>query len=150
MRYLKKNKWVAIPIVVFVVVMVFAVVGIINLVVPNSSKNLYGNRLENIENYRVQEGTISLIKENLLQNEKVKEVTYDNKGRLINFIIKVDASMDRVTAEGLTAKIMSGMDEKIKEYYDFQVFIKTEEESEIFPIIGYKHVTSLNFVWTNH
>ena len=45
MKYIKKNKWVLIPISVFVLVMIFAVVGIVNLVVPNDSKDLYGNML---------------------------------------------------------------------------------------------------------
>lgn len=150
MKYLKKNKWVLVPITVFVVVMIFAIFGIVNLVIPNDSKNLYGNRLDGIENYVIKEETISIIKEELMKTEKVKSIDYDLKGKLINFIIMVKNETDKVSAQGLTDKILSGFDEEIKKFYDFQVFIKTEEESEIFPIIGYKHVTSVNFVWTNN
>lgn len=150
MKYFKKNKWVLIPISVFIIVMIFAIIGIINLVVPNDSKNLYGNRLDGIENYKIDEGAVATIKEELIATEKVKEVNYDLKGKLINFIITVNEETDRVTASSLTDKILNGFDENIKKFYDFQVFIKTEAESEIFPIIGYKHVTSINFVWTNN
>ena len=150
MKYFKKNKWVLIPITVFIVVMILAIIGIVNLVVPNDSKNLYGNRLDNIENYKINEGSIAIIKEELMATEKVKDVSYDLKGKLINFIIIVNEETDRVTASSLTDKILNGFDENIKSFYDFQVFIKTEVESEIFPIIGYKHVTSINFVWTNN
>ena len=131
MKYIKKNKWVLIPISVFVLVMIFAVVGIVNLVVHNDSKDLYGNRLENIEKNKLS-------------------VSYDLKGKLINYILVVNDDVDKVTSQSLTAKILEGFEQNIKEYYDFQVFITTEQESEIYPIIGYKHFNSANFVWTNN
>ena len=74
MKYIKKNKWVLIPISVFVLVMIFAVVGIVNLVVPNDSKDLYGNRLENIEKNKISDDNVSLIEEQLLATGKVKSV----------------------------------------------------------------------------
>ena len=150
MKYLKKNKWVIVPITAFIVVMVFAIIGIVNLVIPKSSKNLYGNRLDNIEQYPIGDESVSKVKEELMNTGKVTNVNYDLKGKLINFIITVNDDVDRVTGESLTSKILSEFDDNIKSFYDFQVFIKTESESEIFPIIGYKHVTSVNFVWTNN
>ena len=57
--------------------------------IPNDSKNLYGNRLDGIENYVIKEETISIIKEELMKTEKVKSIDYDLKGKLINFIIMV-------------------------------------------------------------
>ena len=75
---------------------------------------------------------------------------FDLKGKLANFIIVVNDDVDRVNATGLSDKILSGFDDNIKSFYDFQILIKTESESEIFPIIGYKHISSLNFVWTNN
>lgn len=150
MKYFKKNKWVLIPISIFIIVMIFAIIGIVNLVVPNDSKNLYGNRLDGIEEHNIDEGSISIIKEEIMATKKVKDINYDLKGKLINFIITVNDDVDSITSQGLTDKILNGFDENIKKFYDFQVFIKTESESEIFPIIGYKHVTSINFVWTNN
>ena len=150
MKYLKKNKWVIAPITAFIVVMVFAIIGIVNLVIPKSSKNLYGNRLDNIEQYPIGDESVSKVKEELMNTGKVTNVSYDLKGKLINFVITVNDDVDRVTGESLTSKILSEFDDNIKSFYDFQVFIKTESESEIFPIIGYKHVTSVNFVWTNN
>lgn len=150
MKYIKKNKWVLIPMSVFIVVMIFAIIGIVNLVVPNDKKNLYGNRLENIEANKINEENIKNIEEQLLNTGKVKSVNYDLKGKLINYVLVINDDADRVTAQNLTSKILEGFDQNIKEFYDFQVFIKTETESEIFPIIGYKHFSSVNFVWTNN
>lgn len=150
MKYIKKNKWVLIPMSVFIIVMIFAIIGIVNLVVPNDKKNLYGNRLENIEANKINEENIKNIEEQLLNTGKVKSVNYDLKGKLINYVLVINDDADRVTAQNLTSKILEGFDQNIKEFYDFQVFIKTETESEIFPIIGYKHFSSVNFVWTNN
>lgn len=149
MKYFKDNKWVIIPVLAFVIVIIFAVIGIINFVMPNSSKNLYGNRLEGIENNVIKDETVNLIKEELMKTEKIEDVNYDLKGKLVNFIITVKNDVDKLTAVNLTDKIVSGFDDDIKNFYDIQVFIKTTEENEIFPIIGYKHTSSVNFVWNN-
>lgn len=149
MKYIKKNKWVLIPILVFIIVMAFAIIGIVNLVIPNDTKDLYGNRLDKIEENQISEESIKKIEEQLLDTGKVKTVTYDVKGKLVNYILVVNSDVDKVTAQNLTTKILECFEQNIKDFYDFQVFIKTEEESEIFPIIGYKHINSVNFVWTN-
>ena len=149
MKYIKKNKWVLIPILVFIIVMVLAIIGIVNLVIPNDTKDLYGNRLDKIEENQISEESIKKIEEQLLDTGKVKTVTYDVKGKLVNYILVVNSDVDKVTAQNLTTKILECFEQNIKDFYDFQVFIKTEEESEIFPIIGYKHTNSVNFVWTN-
>lgn len=149
MKYIKKNKWVLIPILVFIIVMAFAIIGIVNLVIPNDTKDLYGNRLDKIEENQISEESIKKIEEQLLDTGKVKTVTYDVKGKLVNYILVVNSDVDKVTAQNLTTKILECFEQNIKDFYDFQVFIKTEEESEIFPIIGYKHTNSVNFVWTN-
>lgn len=149
MKYIKKNKWVLIPILVFIIVMALAIIGIVNLVIPNDTKDLYGNRLDKIEENQISEESIKKIEEQLLDTGKVKTVTYDVKGKLVNYILVVNSDVDKVTAQNLTTKILECFEQNIKDFYDFQVFIKTEEESEIFPIIGYKHTNSVNFVWTN-
>ena len=150
MNYFKKNKWVLIPITIFVAIMVFAIVAILNLLIPNNSKDLYGNRLEGIENYAISNDTVDAIKQSILDTNLVKSVEFDLKGKLVNFIIVVNDDVDRVNATGLSDKVLSGFDDNIKSFYDFQILINTEGESEIFPIIGYKHISSLNFVWTNN
>ena len=35
-----------------------------------------------------------------------------------------------------------------KKFYDFQIFINSSEESDIYPIIGYKINTVEEFSWT--
>ncbi|MEG0826419.1 MAG: hypothetical protein RR404_03000 [Bacilli bacterium] len=150
MNFVKKNKWALIYSVIFIVVMIFAIVGIVDLIVPNGSKSLYGDRLDGIEKVNINQDTVSLIKQTLMDTKKIDKIDYDLQGKLINFIITVKDTTDKVTAKSLADKILANFTEEQQKYYDFQVFIKMETESEIFPIIGYKHFSSLNFVWTNN
>lgn len=150
MKFIKKNKLLSVCIVIFILVMVFALVGIFNLLMPNSSKNLYGNRLDGIENVPINETSIDTIKQSLMDTGKIEEVTYNLKGKRADFIITVKMDTDKVTAVSLVDKILSNLSEEQKSFYDIQVFIKSNEESEIYPIIGYKHTSSLNFTWTNN
>lgn len=150
MKFIKKNKMLALFITIFVVVMIFAVIGIVNLLMPNSNKNLYGNRLIGIEKFPIKETSIETIKQDLTSTGKIEDVTYVLKGKRADFVITVKSDTDKVTAISLTDKILSNLSEEQKNFYDIQVFIKSNEESEVFPIIGYKHTTSLNFAWTNN
>lgn len=148
MKFIKKNKLTIIGLIIFIVVIIFAILGIIKLIMPNGSKDLYGNRLDGIENYSINESIINDIKDELQKNKSVLSVNYDLKGKIVNFIITVDNSMDKLTATSLADKILAKFDENLQSFYDFQVFVKTNEESEIFPIIGYKHTSAVNFSWS--
>ena len=150
MEFFKRNKVTIIIGCIFLVIMIASSVALIKLVYPDSKKDLYGNRLDGIENVLISENTIKDIESSLKETELVNTVVYDLKGKLINFIIDVKKDTDKVSAQALTDKIISSFKEEEKNFYDFQVFLTcTEEESEIYPMIGYKHKTSVNFMWTN-
>jgi len=145
-----KNKVYLIFVIVFIIVIVIALVGIFQLIIPSSSKNLYGNRLDGIENYVIANDKLSNTKDLLLQNTDALSVEYNIKGKIVNYIITLKQDADLVDAKALAAVIIKEFTVEQKSFYDFQVFFTTNEESEIFPIIGYKHVSSLDFVWTNN
>src|SRR5574344_1946143 len=150
MKFIKKNKILVIFIAVFAIVMIFAIIGIAKLLMPNGGTSVYGDRLNGIENVQIKDTTIGIIKQSILDTGKVETIEYDLKGKLMNFIITVKDTTDKVTATSLTDKILSNLTKKKKKFYDIQVFINSTSESEIYPIIGYKHTTSLNFSWSNN
>ncbi|MDD3186961.1 MAG: hypothetical protein PHD02_00600 [Bacilli bacterium] len=150
MKFIKENKVLSIAILIFLILMIFAGVGLYKIIIPDSGESLYGNRLDGIESVPISEETISEIKSEIIATEKVETVEYDLKGKLANFMITVKADTDKVSAEALTDKILSNLTDEQKDFYDIQIFLATTEESEIYPIIGYKHTTSLNFTWSNN
>lgn len=150
MKFIKKNKFLCLCATMFILVMVFAFIGIINILMPNKGKNLYGNRLDGINDVPIAETTIDLIKNDLIDGKKITNVTYDLKGKIANFIITVGKDTDELTAKSSTSKILGNFSNEQKNFYDIQVFVTSTDESEIYPIIGYKHITALDFTWTNN
>lgn len=149
MKLIKKYKIVII--IAFVLIMVFGALGIIKLIYPDSSKSYYGSRLEGIEKLTIKNDTFEVVKKALIDTEKVKEAKAYSTGRIVNIIVKVNKDVDKITAEGLADKAYEKFSEDEKSYYDFQVFLTSEdEEDEIYPRIGYKSKTSLSFKWTNN
>lgn len=150
MKFIKKNKILVIFIAIFGIVMIFAVIGIVKLLMPNGGTSVYGDRLNGIDDVQIKTTTIDIIKQGIMDSGKVESIEYDLRGKLMNFIIIVKDTTDKVDATSLTDKILSNLSEEEKKFYDIQVFINSSSENELYPIIGYKHTTSLNFSWSNN
>lgn len=148
MNFIKKHKVGLIVIFIILVLLVLMFFGIKNAFFSNATKSKYGNRLEGIENYPIEESNINDIKKMLTDMEIVNSVTYDLEGRIINFIIEVNDDVDLITSRALADKIAEKFSDEIKSYYDIQIFLTcVNEESELYPTIGYKHKTSVGFKW---
>ena len=146
MKWIKKNKFTVIAIIIFVVL---AIIGfkVKEIFFPDQRTAIYGDRLEG--KVAVEQSTYDTLKQNLSEKEKVKSVTVLENGRRIDITITVEDDMSKESAKNLTAGMMEPFTESQIGYYDFQVFIKKESASENdFPIIGYKHHNSSDFSWT--
>lgn len=146
MEFIKKNK-ILVSLLVIAIVFFAAIMIIIfsNLSIGN---NEYGNRLDNIEKYPISDETINEIKTDISSYEKVTSVSYNLEGKLANFILTVDDSLEEETAKNYANKILENLSDDVKSYYDIQVLVDSDnEESEVYPIIGYKHKTTDMFVW---
>lgn len=151
MDFIKKYKYYIVGVVI-VLVLLLAFYGIAKLLLPNSSSDLYGNRLDGIEEVKISNDTINKIKEEISANEAVSSVTYHLSGRIVNVTVDVKDGTDLVTATGFADKVLMNLSDEQKAYYDVQVFLTCKEnaESEQYPYIGYKHKTSVGFKWNNH
>ncbi|MGE5456460.1 MAG: hypothetical protein ACM3O4_05110 [Ignavibacteriales bacterium] len=150
MKFLKKPKYKIIILVVFIIIMILAFLGIKELIYPNSSIDLYGNRLDGIEEFPIKADTVSNIKDLITETDKTNSVDYYLTGRIIKFIIDVKKDTDLVDAKSMTDSIVEKLSDKQQSFYDIEVFITSKEskDSEVYPIIGSKHRDSLTFVWT--
>lgn len=146
MEFIKKNK-ILVSLLVIAIVFFAAIMIIIfsNLSIGN---NEYGNRLDNIEKYPISDEVINEIKTDISSYEKVTSVSYNLEGKLANFILTVDDSLEEETAKNYANKILENLSDDVKSYYDIQVLVDSDnKESEVYPIIGYKHKTTDMFVW---
>lgn len=146
MKWIKKNKFTVIVIIIFVII---AIVGfkVKEIFFPNQRTAIYGDRLDG--KVAVEQEKYDALKEKISESDKVKSVTVRENGRRIDITITVVDDMSKTDAKKLTDGITDPFTESQIGYYDFQVFIKKESTSENdFPIIGYKHHNSSSFSWT--
>ncbi len=146
MKFIKNNK-ILIALILIAVIM-FSTILIIIFSNLSSGNDEYGNRLDEIEKYPITDEVINNIKNEISSLEKVKSINYNLEGRLINFVIKVEDDLIVSEAKNYSEKILENFSDDIKSYYDIQILIDSNiDESENYPIIGYKHKTSDSLVW---
>lgn len=150
--FIKKYKYyliLGIVILIFLIVMcVFA-----KDMFFTSGGDVYGNRLDGISENKLTTKETNTVKEELLKNEKVKEVKIRTQGKIVYLIIDFvkDTSLDN--AKEIATKSLLNFDEKIKTFYDFNFSLtqtdNTDEES-VFPTMGSKNCGATSIVWVNN
>ena len=146
MKWVRKNKYTCIAILVFVV---FTVAGYkaIKVFFPDSKAAYYGDRLDN--KVKVDDKVYEAVKAKISEQEFVKEAKVRENGRTIEIVVTVQDSTSMDAAKGISGLILEHFSEIQVGYYDFQLFIKKESSSENnFPIIAYKQHNSSEFSWT--
>lgn len=150
MTFIKKNKFKIITSLVILILLTIIFIGIKELIFPNNNKDLYGNRLDGIEEVLVTDVRLNDLIAEIKEEEFVENVKSNIQGRLVNVIVTVEPNADEIKAKALSEKFVSNFSSEELEYYDFQFFLVSDEEDERYPFIGYKHKTSLNFKWSNN
>ncbi|MCI9084341.1 MAG: DNA polymerase epsilon catalytic subunit A [Bacilli bacterium] len=118
-------------------------------IIPSFGGNNYGHRLGGIENHKITNNVVNDIKDSITSKEGVSKVTYHNEGRILNFTITIDSNTKLEDAKGYAELVIKGISKKNLKYYDVQIFLDAKEDSNIYPIAGYKHKTSDEIVWGN-
>ena len=151
MDFIKRHKFKLLLLIVFIVVFVVALFALINLLYPDSRKDVYGNRLAGIDDVPIKEKVLTEIKDKISASDFVLEVDDLLTGRLIKFTIYVKADTNKDNAKKLVTNIKDVLSSEIQSFYDIQVMIiEDKEKSTNYPIFAYKHKTSDDFIWTNN
>ncbi|MDD2435246.1 MAG: hypothetical protein PHO63_03225 [Bacilli bacterium] len=150
MDFIKRHKYEVIVFSVFIIIMILAFFGIKELIYPNSNKDLYGNRLDHIEDVVIKTDTISSIKDAMTETKKINSVNYNLQGRIMKFIIDVKKDTSLVDAESLSDLIIEKLTTEQQNYYEIQIYLvcNESEENDVYPVIGSRHKNGLTFVWT--
>ena len=82
------------------------------------------------------------------ENESVKEVKVKINGKIINVLITINDEVSLEDAKAMAAPVLEALSKKQKEFYDVEVMIDKDGDSAQFPIIGYKHHSKKDFVFT--
>ena len=147
LKWIKKHKGILIFLLICLIVMIPMILFAHSILVSGNEGTIYGNRLEGIDQVRINEDTLKKIIDDIKGKEQVENATYRLEGKILNVIIEVIKDADLENSKKLTNFILNSLNEEERGFYDIQVFLTSKEESAIYPIIGYKHRTSSEFVW---
>ncbi len=147
-EYVKRHKKTIILVVIFFL-LVFLVTKIADILMPSDSIETYGNRLNDIENYPIDESVYKKIDDEYSKNTNIKKTTHRVQGKIINFYVTLDDKATIADAKKLGDVIVKAFDEKTLSYYSIQIWmLKDNKELNNFPIVGMKHPLSDKIVWT--
>lgn len=148
MRYLRRNKFTIIAIVLLIV-FVFIGVQVKNIFVPDEGKASYGDRLSEIKDHKLDDDWFTKIEDKFKENDKVSKIENKVHGKIINLIITVNDDVDVNTAKEIGNSIVSMFENNELTYYSLQVYLKKDNEAlNNFPIIGYKGTTTESLIYS--
>ena len=138
MRYLRRNKFTIIAIVLLIV-FVFIGVQLRNIFMPDEGKASYGDRLSELKDHKLSKDWFSKIEEKFKEDSRVTKIEYKVHGKIINLIITVGDDVDIGTAKEIGNSTVGMFENEELTYYSLQVYLKKDNETlNNFPIVGYK------------
>lgn len=146
-KYIKDHKIVVAAIIFLLILLVFAYIAK-QVFFSGGSNTLYGSRLEGIDAVKVSKSAQKNLINKIEEDSAVKKCEYALQGKIINVIITVNDDVGLDTAKSLANKVLEEFDTDQKSFYDFQVFVKKDNDASDFPIIGYKQNKKEGFTWT--
>ena len=146
--YLKRHKKTIILLFIFALLLVLTI-KVKDILIPNETLFNYGTRLNEIDEYPIDENVYKKIDEEYAKNTNVKKTTHRVQGKIINFFVTVDDKVSIADAKKIGDVIIKQFDEKTLSYYSIQVYmLKDNEELNNFPIVGMKNPKAEGLVWT--
>ena len=145
MKFLKKNISAIVAVVVFVLV-VSGLLYFKQVFNADEATAIYGSRLEGREQIEITQERINQVKTAI--KDYSNETSIRIAGRIIEVMVDVKDNVSIQDAKNLGTPIVFAFTEEERAYYDIQIFLTNEKNTEQFPAIGYKHHTKPTLTWT--
>ncbi len=133
--------------VVVLLLIIVLLIKIYNNLFPNTTSK----RLEGIENYKLTSEEVDAVKDKINELDNIESIdihTNEDHTKIITIFITLKEDIDLKKIETKLDETISLFSEQNLEFYDIQVYVDSKnEESEVYPQIGYKHKTSSSFAW---
>lgn len=148
MKFIKKNRYTIIFIIVFLLLLCLGV-KIKEILIPDDKKAAYGERLNEINGHKIEKSLYEKIKSKLESEKEISSVNYREQGKIINFIITVSDKMAIADAKKIGDSVVAYFSEADISYYTFQIYVKKNDAKlNDFPIIGAKNPLTETIIWT--
>lgn len=139
-KFIIKNKVLSVLILLIILIFIFALVVIKIFVFPNYHTSKYGNRLDGIENVKIDDSRLDDIKNNFSSIEGFNFDGYRLSGKIINIYISITGDLSTDTIRDKCREIIKSFNEDEIKFYDFQFYV--DGEGEKYPMMGYKNANS--------
>lgn len=147
MNFILKNKFKIIFLIILLVLGIFSYIFISKLFFFPEYEILYGNRLNGIENYDVNDSRLMKVASDFAIKHELSEVKTNLSGKIINFIVPVPDTVTLDEAKEMSKELVSSFSSEELSFFEIQIFLKGSTDE--YPKIGYKHETTNNLVWSN-
>lgn len=148
LKILKNNIFTIVVIIVFIIGM-FALSYLKKMYWDNNDQAIYGNRVDGIENYEIDDKEKKEIIENIKTDSDILEVVFDIEGRTINLTLTVNPELLVKDAKIMGKEILAYFSEDYLSFYSINFnFVKEDKSLNDFPISGYKHYSNKDISWT--
>lgn len=140
-----KKKYLKLIIVVLIV-LIIAILGL--FIYKNLFEEGVSQRLEGIENYSLTKEEIASVKEKLNELEEVDSIDIYTNYKIIKIFLELKEDADFDNVKKISNEALESFKEENLSFYDVEIFIDCkDEESKIYPKIGYKYKTNSKFTW---
>lgn len=141
-NFKKYYKWI-------IVVLIIIVIALLSLFIY---KNLFeqgvSQRLDGIEEYNLTKKEIKAVKEKLNEIGEFESIDIYTNYKIIKIFIELKEDVDFEHVKNISNESLQNFSEENLSFYDIEIFVKSlNEESEVYPKIGYKHKTNSEFTW---
>lgn len=149
--FYKRNRVFSILMIISIVCIIAIVVGLCTYFLGQTSKDKYGNRLDNIKDIKISADKQEEIKASISSKESVKKANIDIKGKLIYITIVLSTGTHK-DSESIAQSVLELFDEEIRNNYDIQYIFDNEDTNvtENFPVMGYIKAGNSAIKWTKY
>lgn len=118
-----------------------------------TSGSKYGNRLDGLSSYIIEDSKIKDITSSISAEKNIKKTTIKLEGKLFYIAIYLEDKAKSIDGVNAATKALELFTEDQIKYYDFNFSIVMDQasssEDNIY-IMGYKNNTSSSITWTNY
>ena len=141
----KVKKIIKYSIIALVVILVFVS---LFMIYKNVFSKTQTSRYEGIENYKLTKEEKSSVKEVLNTIGNIDNIKIYTTSKIIKIFITLKEDVDFNTVKSVSNQSIEKFSKENLSYYDVEIFVESKNEnSEVYPQIGYKYKLGNEFEW---
>lgn len=149
--YINKHKGLSILIGLSLILFIIMLIIFVSLFF-GSGESKYGNRLDGIEDVKIDDSFLEMIEGKLEEDESVVDANVRLQGKIVYIVFEVNSDISVETAKLIASNTLENFSDEELSFYDISYLIKwtkiVDDEEEISAIAGNKHPSKDSISWS--